>query len=299
MADFLLYLHEDKNLVYSTIEGYRTAISSTLRAHRGIDVNADNRLSSLMANIARDRTKRKVSIPNWDLALVLLMLTKAPFEPLHQATKKFVTLKTIFLVALASGKRRGELHAIRKEVLHTEGWRSVNLLPDTEFVAKTELGNKGSDAIKPITIPALITHVDTSMQEDRSLCPVRSIRYYLKETEQSRGERRKLFLAYKSGWDESKEIHANTISTWIKKVILMAYGNVSEEDKRLMKVTAHQVRGMAASWALQRNVALDSIMAACSWKSHNTFTQYYLKDLALICDEMYHLGPVVVAQHST
>jgi integrase len=283
---------------YSTIEEYRTALGSTLRAHRGLDINVDMRISSLMANIARDRIKKRVSIPNWDLALVLLMLTKGPFEPLHQATRKFVTLKTIFLVALASGKRRGELHAIRKDVLHTEGWRSITLLPDTEFVAKTELGNKGSDAIKPIVIPGLTKHLDTSMQEDRSLCPVRAIRFYLKETEQSRRTRRKLFLAYKSGWDDSKEIHANTISTWIKKVILMAYASVSEEDKRLMHVTAHQVRGMAASWALQRNVALESIMAACSWKAHNTFTQYYLKDLALISDEMYHLGPVVVAQHS-
>jgi integrase len=298
VADFLCHLHNEKKLAYSTIEGYRTAIRSTVLAARSEDINGDQRLSALMANFARDRSKRKSSIPNWDLSLVLLMLTKQPFEPMHKASIKHVTWKTVFLVALASGKRRGELHAIRREILHTKDWRSVTLVPDTEFVAKTELGNKGADVLKPITFPALTKLLDASMQEDRSLCPVRAIKQYLQLTKESRGPRRKLFIAYKAGWDNTKEIHANTVSTWIKKVILMAYENASEEDKRVMKVTAHQVRGMAASWALHRNVAMEAVMDACSWKAHNTFTQYYLKDLALISEEMYHLGPVIAAQHS-
>ena len=298
VADFLCHLHNEKKLAYSTIEGYRTAIRSTVLAARSEDINGDQRLSALMANFARDRSKRKSSIPNWDLSLVLLMLTKQPFEPIHKASIKHVTWKTVFLVALASGKRRGELHAIRREILHTKDWRSVTLVPDTEFVAKTELGNKGADVLKPITFPALTKLLDASMQEDRSLCPVRAIKQYLELTKESRGPRRKLFIAYKAGWDNTKEIHANTVSTWIKKVILMAYENASEEDKKVMKVTAHQVRGMAASWALHRNVAMEAVMDACSWKAHNTFTQYYLKDLALISEEMYHLGPVIAAQHS-
>ena len=298
VADFLCFLHETKQLAYSTIEGYRTAIGSTIRAVRGIDINTDMRISALLANFARDRIRRKPSLPNWDLSMVLYMLTKGPFEPMHQASLKHVTLKSVFLIALATGKRRGELHALQKEVLHTEGWGSMTLLPDTEFVAKTELGNKGAAVIKPITVPKKKKILQEDMQEDRSLCPVRAIKYYLKMTKENRGTRRKLFLAYKAGWNTDKEIHPNTISSWIKKVILMAYEATSEEDRKLMKVTAHQVRGMAASWALQRNVAVEDIMAACSWKSHNTFTQYYLKDLALISEKMYHLGPVIVAQHS-
>ncbi len=66
-----------------------------------------------------------------------------------------------------------------------------------------------------------------------------------------------------------------------------------------MKVKAHDVRGFAASWARTSNVSLESIMLACSWKSHNTFTHYYLKDLARIQDEMFKLGPVVIARHVT
>ena len=51
------------------------------------------------------------SIPSWDLSLVLMSLTKAPFEPLKVASLKILAFKTVFLMALASGKRRGEVHA--------------------------------------------------------------------------------------------------------------------------------------------------------------------------------------------
>ena len=36
-------------------------------------------------------------------------------------------------------------------------------------------------------------------------------------------------------------------------------------------------------------------MQACHWKAHNTFTNFYLKDLTW-SDDMLYLGPVVAAQ---
>ena len=36
-------------------------------------------------------------------------------------------------------------------------------------------------------------------------------------------------------------------------------------------------------------------MQACHWKAHNTFTNFYLKDLTWSDNNMY-LGPVVAAQ---
>ena len=43
-------------------------------------------------------------------------------------------------------------------------------------------------------------------------------------------------------------------------------------------------------------MSLDQILSACHWKSHNTFTQFYLKDVAWSDTELYHLGPIVTAQ---
>ena len=37
-------------------------------------------------------------------------------------------------------------------------------------------------------------------------------------------------------------------------------------------------------------------MQACHWKAHNTFTNFYLKDLSWLDDNNMYLGPVVAAQ---
>ena len=295
VADFLVHLHEDRHLAPSTIEGYRTAISNTIKPVSGLDLGKDQHLSNLLANFQRDTTRERSSAPPWDLSLVLRKLTEEPFEPMHRASLKHATLKTVFLVALASGKRRSEIHAMRKEILHTEHWRSVSIVPDPMFVAKTQLNNRGSAMLNVVTIKSLTQELPEDLQQDRSLCPVRALKYYTKMADKVRSEQKKLFIAYKKG--HTDEIHMNTISAWLKKTILMAYENTTEEDLQITRVKAHQVRSLAASWALHSNASIDDIMSACSWRSHNTFTQYYLKDMALIRDEMYHLGPVLAASH--
>ena len=63
-------------------------------------------------------------------------------------------------------------------------------------------------------------------------------------------------------------------------------------------VKAHDVRAFAASKAFQSGVSLEQILSACCWKSHNTFTQFYLKDVAWADTELFHLRPVVAAQQA-
>ena len=60
----------------------------------------------------------------------------------------------------------------------------------------------------------------------------------------------------------------------------------------LHQVRAHDVRVFTASQAFQGGVSLDQILLACHWKAHNTFTQFFLKDVAWADSELYHLGPV-------
>ena len=43
---------------------------------------------------------------------------------------------------------------------------------------------------------------------------------------------------------------------------------------------------------------MDQIMQACHWKSHNTFTKFYLRDLTGQdqTEGSFHLGMIIVAQ---
>ena len=50
----------------------------------------------------------------------------------------FLAQKTLFLLALASAKRIGELHALSYRVSHTRDWGEVSFAFVTSFVAKTQ-----------------------------------------------------------------------------------------------------------------------------------------------------------------
>ena len=62
------------------------------------------------------------------------------------------------------------------------------------------------------------------------------------------------------------------------------------------QVKAHDVRAFAASKAFHSGVSSEQLLSASYWHSHNTFTQFYLKDVAWADLELLYLGPVVTAQ---
>ncbi len=54
----------------------------------------------------------RARIPSWDLAIVLEGLVETPFEPLESASDRLLTLKLVFLMAITSLKRIGDLQAL-------------------------------------------------------------------------------------------------------------------------------------------------------------------------------------------
>ena len=297
IADFLTHLFNEKNLKPTTIAGYRTAIADHL-GPAGIEISHSFELNRLIASFHRDRPVKDRGVPSWDLSLVLLALTKPPFEPLKDAPLKLLTFKTVFLMTLASGRRRGEVHAWTfKSLKHKTGWKEVTVAPSSVFLSKNQLASDGPNVVQPVVIPALKPILDSSLSQDRSLCPVRSLRYYVDKTKDLREGKHLLFISFKSGF--SGDIQRATISSWIKQTVILAYQESDLETQKLSRVKAHDVRSMAASLAFKGGVSLDHILGACFWKSHTTFTNFYLKDVSWKSKEgsEYSLGSVVSAQH--
>ena len=173
-------------------------------------------------------------------------------------------------------------------------WEKVALFPSSDFIAKNQLAREGSQSVSPVTIPALTTIVDRQFKEDRTLCPVWALRYYLDWTKDLRGSRSLLFISFKKG--HTSDIRPATLSSWLKQTILLCYKEADQQD--LVQVKAHGIRAFAASKAFYGGVSVDQIMQACHWKAHNTFTNFYLKDLTWSDnDNNIYLGPVVAAQH--
>ena len=177
----------------------------------------------------------------------------------------------------------------------------MSLFPSPSFLSKNQLAKEGPESVAPVVIPALAPTLDRSLKSDRTLCPVRALRYYLDKTSDIRQDKELVFVSFKKSFD--KDTSPATISSWIKQTVILCYELSDQEAHSLHQVKAHDVRAFAASKAFQSGVSffllgvsLEQILSACHWKSHNTFTQFYLKGVAWADSELYHLGPVVAAQ---
>ena len=270
VADFLMYLFEDRKLQPSTIDGYRSAIADKL-GNSTLNISKDENLTRLLDSFHRDRPKGRRGIPSCNLSLVLHQLTKAPVEPIKEASLKYMTFKTVFRLALGSGKRRSEIHAWQnRNIRHQSDWSKVSLYPSPSFLSKNQLAKECPECVAPVVIPALAPTLDRSLKSDRSLCPVRALRYYLDRT-------------------FDKDISPATISSWIEQTVILCYELSDQEAHTLHQVKAQDVRAFAASKAFQSGISLEQILSACHWKSHNTFTQFYLKDVAWADSELWDL----------
>ena len=118
IADFLIFLFSEKKCQISTIKGYRSMISNTLKFKTGNRIGSNPVLSELIRSFELQRPVQRSLTPKWDLSWVLVCLQKPPFEPLDKASKFHVTIKTAFLLALATAKRCSEIHALAMDSQH-------------------------------------------------------------------------------------------------------------------------------------------------------------------------------------
>ena len=165
ISDFFMYLYQDLNRRPSTIDGYRTAIVDTL-GPSGQHIAHNEDLHRLLSSFHRDLPKSSRNLPKWNLSVVLNELTKAPFEPMKDTDLKHRTLKTAFLLALASCKRRSEIHTwVANKVSNQGHWEKVSLFPSSDFIAKNQLAREDSQSVSPVTIPALTTIVNRQFKK--------------------------------------------------------------------------------------------------------------------------------------
>ena len=151
-------------------------------------------------------------LPQWDLGIVPEALSKPPYEPLREASLKHLTLKTIFLLAMASAGRRSKLQALVFDPQYIQfkpKEAGVTLYFTPEFMRKNHRPNQVND---PWYIPA----VPTGRPEfGAPNCPVRALKYYhryMSEHPELRKGRHCLFIPL---FIPFKELSAASISRWI------------------------------------------------------------------------------------
>ena len=297
LADFLIFLFEEKKLAISSIQGYRSCISKVFLA-RGIDISHDRDLNMLVRNFAIERPVQHREAPRWDLMVVLRLLMKPPFEPMNMASVADMTRKLAFLLTLATAKRNSEVWAFSADVRFGQDYNAATLSFLPNFLAKTMDPSRPETAYAPVTIPALGPSMGEDLP-DRFLCPVRALRYYLKLKHKGldpNNRFRRLLCAFKLG--HIGDISKQTVSGWIRQLIKQAYSAVQDEDIPHLTHTnfqARELRAFASSLAFHQNYSLKQVMEAASWRNNNTFVSFYLRDLSQMGD-VTTAGPFVAGQ---
>ena len=221
---------------------------------------------------------------------MLEYLKLPPFEPIREISLKNLSLKTAFLVTLASGRRGSEVHAFsgdpKSYAFEIDGSVSLNFLED--FLAKNQVPGTKSPVVN---IKSLRDTLDPSA-DDRKICPVRALRKYLQRTEAFRLDRKRLFISF--NLEYKKDIQVSSLARWLKTVIKEAYSQKSIQTS----ARAHEIRAWSASLALEHNVAVNDILEAAYWRSRNVFIKHYLRRVShLRGDGSNGISAVAVAQN--
>lgn len=102
----------DRDLAFSTVKTFAAAISSFRKGFGDSLVFGHPLMTCFLKGVRRHRPVSRALAPQWDLALVLSVLVKAPFEPLDRVLCEFLSAKRALLLALMSARRVSDLFAI-------------------------------------------------------------------------------------------------------------------------------------------------------------------------------------------
>ncbi len=195
------------------------AISAYHASLGGQSVGRHHLVTRFLRGALRLRPPVRSRIPPWDLAVVLDALCRPPFEPIEEITDCHLTLKTVFLLAISSLKRVGDLQALSVAPTHLDfatGMAKAFLYPRAGYVPKVP-----SVTPQPVVLQAFSPPPfrDPDQQKLNCMCPVRALDAYVHRAAMWRRADQLLvcFGPPKRGRPASKQ----TLSRWIVDAFIL------------------------------------------------------------------------------
>ena len=266
VADFLCWLRSSKSLGVSSLKGYRSMLSAVFRFQLP-SLSSHPVIRDLLRSFCLESADRQLRPPAWDLSMVLRYLNTSAFEPLASAPLRALTQEVLFLLALATARRVGELQALSSVVTFVHGDACLSYVP--QFVAKSESLTR---SIPRSFLVKSLSDFAADLDDDLLLCPVWALRIYLDRTAALAPNRHHLFVSPRC---PSRSISKNAVSFFLRDVISSA-GTSRPEVGRLR---AHDVRGVSTSITFHRNWSVSAVLDSATWSSSSVFTSFYLRDI--------------------
>ena len=280
VADFLCWLRSARGHSVSSI-GYCSMLFAVFRFHLP-SLSSDPVLRELLRSFRLSSAERLLRPPAWDLSVVLRFLNSSAFEPLSRAPLRALTQKTLFLLALATAKRVGELQTLSCIVTFVGMDACLSYVP--QFVAKSE---SLTYSIPRSFLVKSLSDFAAGLDDDLLLCPVWAPLIYLDRTRSLSPLRHRLFVSPRR---PSRAMSKNAVS-FLHEVIRSAGASRPEVGP----VRAHEIRSVSTSVAFHRNWSVSSVLESATWSSSLVFSSFYLHDIQHEFDGILSLGPFVAA----
>ena len=266
----------------STIKVHRAAITSVLK-HLHPRMTESVLLGDLISRIELERPRGTRELPKFDLDLVLRQFLKPPFTDRNGSDADIPLLtmahKVTFLLALATGARSSEIHALSRApgrfAIHADntGKQTMTIHTKPGFLAKNA---KPTLVSPPMVIPSL-KHLVGRKEPERLLCPVRATQVYIRRTPDGpypAGDSRVLRHP-----KPTMSTGKNHVALWIRSAISTAYNAAAEKPDKV-HVNAHEVRAVAHSLVAYNGASLEEILRGGRWAASGSFFNHYLRDMS-------------------
>ena len=154
VAKFFLYLRQELGFSVPAVRGCWAALNHEFSL-TGMDLAASFFVSWMFHSFKRSCPLLEIWPSDWNLSIVLLCLSRPPFETLELMSNKHLTWKMSFLLPLASAKGVSELHGLSFHVRHSCGWRTCTFSFFPDSVAKTQNPIIHNPRFEEFTVPSL------------------------------------------------------------------------------------------------------------------------------------------------
>ena len=239
---------------YSTLNGYRSALSATIPPIEGYPVGQHPIVCRALQGSFNKRPPMPRYGTTWDVNKVVQHI-KGNMGSNKDLSLKSPSLKLVTRLAISNAPRASDLAAldIRFRQLSQEG--ATFRIPR---LTKTRRSGP------PRTF-------EVARFGEESLCPVRTLEQYLMRTQSlrqnSEGESSTLLISIRKPY---RAIGPATIGRWIKEVLSQAGVDTGT-------FSAHSTRSASTTAAKKQGVSIRDIMNMAGWSRQSTFETYYHK----------------------
>ena len=251
-AQFLTDYFIKSNCDYSSVNTARSALSAIFPLTEGCTFGNHPIIQRLLRGIF----KEKPSFPKYSVTYdVKKVFDYIQHCKISEETSLDILSKVLAtFMCMLSDQRSQTFASISMDYLHLEDTRCIFYIPTLLKTSRPTFHQE------PLRFKAY---------DDKTLCVVTLIDFYVKKTKDLRPEHSTFFISYVP---PHKSVTSKTIARWVTDILDNAGINIKTYK-------AHSVRSASSSSAHAKGLSLKEIGKAAGWTNFKTFGKFYKKPI--------------------